>query len=339
MVRFRAFHKSCPRALFPPDTRLTAASTVGCPGLVLVMAAAGLWATVGVATRMVPEADVIPDEVFALARLAIGAPVVLLAAQFSRGTEQARPSPLSWVDIGCFALTSAIFQLCLFSCFTLLGVTVTVFITVCLPPVIALVCSIARRSSELTAPVIVSLGLALAGLAAFALSSGGLETTGTSVPGLILAVVASAVFVAMSHAARRMARATSALNAAGRGLLSSALILALAVPLFLQSDIAEVAMAVCDWHVILLLAYLGAGPTALAYIFYCTGMAQCRSAVSGLIASMVEPALAAILASLVLHESLNQGEITGSAMLLIAMTLLWWSERREVRVRVEPLRA
>jgi hypothetical protein len=83
-----------------------------------------------------------------------------------------------------------------------------------------------------------------------------------------------------------------------------------------QFDWPLATVTVLDWHLVLLLVYLGVGPTALAYICYCAGMARCRSAVVGLIASMIEPALAAVLAVLVLA---------------LAMAILWWSEQRETQ--------
>ena len=54
--------------------------------------------------------------------------------------------------------------------------------------------------------------------------------------------------------------------------------------------------ALADWQVLGLLLYLGLAPTALGYLAYCSGTARCRSANVGLIATMVEPAIAAVLA-------------------------------------------
>jgi drug/metabolite transporter, DME family len=81
-----------------------------------------------------------------------------------------------------------------------------------------------------------------------------------------------------------------------------------------------------------LLAYLGLGPTALAYFCYCAGMARCRSAISGLIATMIEPMVAAVLAMTLLHERLDSGEFVGCLLLMLAMAVLWQGERPAVTI-------
>jgi drug/metabolite transporter (DMT)-like permease len=87
--------------------------------------------------------------------------------------------------------------------------------------------------------------------------------------------------------------------------------------------------ALADWQVLGLLLYLGLAPTALGYLAYCSGMARCRSANVGLIATMVEPAIATVLAWLLLHEKLLPGVWAGCFMVSVAMLLLWWSEQRK----------
>lgn len=79
----------------------------------------------------------------------------------------------------------------------------------------------------------------------------------------------------------------------------------------------------------LLVLYLGLLPTALAYLCYCTGMARCRTPVVGLVASMIEPLLAALLAALLLGEQVSATMTFGCALLMAAMVLLWRRERAE----------
>ena len=61
----------------PPMTGLRGAAGIGIP---MVMAAAGLWATVGVVTRIVPEASAVPPDVMGLARMAVAGPLLLAVA-------------------------------------------------------------------------------------------------------------------------------------------------------------------------------------------------------------------------------------------------------------------
>ncbi|WP_365967741.1 EamA family transporter [Mesorhizobium sp.] len=83
-----------------------------------------------------------------------------------------------------------------------------------------------------------------------------------------------------------------------------------------------------DWRSLSVLIYLGLGPTALAYVCYCAGVARCRSAVAGLVASMIEPAVAAGLAFLFLNETLTAWQTLGCLMLLTAIVILWLDEQR-----------
>lgn len=54
---------------------------------------------------------------------------------------------------------------------------------------------------------------------------------------------------------------------------------------------------------------------------------SCRSAVAGLVASIIEPAVAAGLAFLFLREILSPWEFMGCVMLFFAMLTLWLEEK------------
>ena len=82
-----------------------------------------------------------------------------------------------------------------------------------------------------------------------------------------------------------------------------------------------------------LVLYLGLGPTALAYDCYCTGIAGYRSALVALIASMIESAVSAALAVWILSDAPTLADAMGCAPLMIAMLILWLSERRLARKR------
>jgi DME family drug/metabolite transporter len=125
---------------------------------------------------------------------------------------------------------------------------------------------------------------------------------------------------------RRLSADHSSLLIAGLGLVVTALILAPATLALTSIDWARLSASATDWRSLGVLLYLGLGPTALAYICYCTGMARCRSAVVGLVASMIEPAVAAGLAFLFLQESLSAWEVMGCVLLFFAMLTLWLEE-------------
>lgn len=294
-------------------------------GIVQVMGAAALWATVGVASRLVPSAELLSDSAMGMARMALGGPLILALAVVMRPD---RLAGLLQLDLGrllIFAAGCAVFQVCLFKAFTLLGVTETVFLTVCLPPLLACGMSALRRDAALTRPAILALALAVAGLCSFAAGSGP-ETTGDGRwTGLGLAVLASVAFVAMTEAARCLTQAVGPLVVVGAGLTLAGLLMLIGLAVVAPQSVAAPAHE--SWRLLALILYLGVGPTALAYVIYCSGMARCRSSSVGLIASMIEPGLAALLAWAVLSERLGPIEMLGCAMVTGAMVVLWWSQR------------
>lgn len=297
-------------------------------GIGQVMLAAGLWSTVGVATELVPAAKALPQDMLGMARMLIGGPaILLLAVLVLRGSLRPLLSldPRRLVD---FAAGAAVFQLCLFKAFELLGVTATVFFTVCLPPMIGATWEMLRGRQRQEAGSLLALGLAVAGLVVFAGWMPGAPVDRQSALGLAVAVVGSVAFVVMTGAARALAQAANPLLVAGAGLCLAGVMLGL-VGLVLGG--APAGAPALGWEVAGLLLYLGLGPTALAYVVYCAGMARCRTANVGLIAAMVEPALAAWLAHLLIGERLSAEEIVGCALVMLAMLVLWRSERGRSR--------
>lgn len=186
-----------------------------------MLLAAALWATVGVGARIAPSSAVLPSEVLGLARTAIAGPVILLVATALLGLRAVTATRLDPLRLLIFSASNAIFQIGLFRCFTLLGVTVTVFLTVCLPPVLAMIASWLRRREPVSAGSAAALALALTGLLLIA-DDGLLRVRlAGSGEGLLTAVVAAVAFVAMSDAARSLGRGAPPLVVAGAGLSCS----------------------------------------------------------------------------------------------------------------------
>jgi drug/metabolite transporter, DME family len=308
------------------------ASSTDRPGITLVIAAATLWATVGVSTKLVPGAQSLAPELLGFARMAIAGPVLLCAAwilKSGRGLRLPRFHPASLL---VFSLSCIVFQLALFRSFAEVGVTITVFLTVCLPPVLAFVWTLLFGRVRVTPAAISALALALAGLGAFSLGDGSGESVLRSNAWyLVFPVCASVAFVTMSFAARSLALSATPLEVAGVGLMLSALLLVPALPWLLPLTGAGLSTwRVADGDLVLLLLYLGLGPTALAYFCYCSGMARCRNAISGFIATMIEPMVAALLALVLLGENLAAPEMAACVLLLMSMGVLWQVERGPV---------
>lgn len=294
-------------------------------GLVQVMGAAALWATVGVASRMAPSAEPLSDVALGVSRMAVGGPVILVLAFLTCKGALSRFLRLDWWQLTSFAIGCAVFQVCLFRAFSLLGVTATVFLTVCLPPLLASGWSLLRDRQAVSRPAALALGLAVAGLFVFAVGTGASNAVDSLLPGLALAVVASVAFVVMTAGARNMTRDVGPLIVAGAGLTLAGFLMLVGMVVVEPQALAFPEHE--SWKMLALTLYLGLGPTALGYVIYCSGMARCRSTNVGLIASMVEPGLAALLAWVLLSERLGAAEMLGCGLVAGAMVLLWWSER------------
>ena len=296
-------------------------------GLALVMLAAALWATVGVASQLVPHDIGVPDEVYGFARTAVAGPALLVFALLAGGMSNMLPRKGSWRHFLLFGLCCAIFQVGLFRSFSLIGVTVTVFLTVCLPPILAVAWTLWRSHESVSKHILSAMLMAVVGLIAFTSGEAAAGGMGGVLLGLAFSLTASIAFLVMSHAARSLSKDHSPLLVSGVGLSVTALILAPVALMVSPVSWTVLPSALADWRSGSVLIYLGLVPTALAYVCYCSGMARCHTAVAGLIASMIEPAVAAGLAFLFLREILSPWEVMGCVLLFFAMLTLWLDEK------------
>jgi DME family drug/metabolite transporter len=130
----------------------------------------------------------------------------------------------------------------------------------------------------------------------------------------------------MSEAARSLSRTAPPMLVAGLGLTLSGLMFSAAIPVLPGLDLPVLWSLTADPRLVALVVYLAAIPTALAYVCYCAGMARCRSTGAGLTASMIEPAIAALLAAGFLQERLGESEVIGCLLLGLAILLLMRTE-------------
>jgi DME family drug/metabolite transporter len=294
-------------------------------GAVLVVIAAALWATVGVAVKLVPAAADLPPEALGLARTLIAGPMILMVSGRSLSGVKQVLRALDRGQLAAFACAGVIFQVCLFRSFDVLGVTLTVVLTVCLPPVIVMIWSLAR-GVPFGRGALAALGLAIAGLGLCAFAKGLDGPSGDRATGLFLVLAASLAFVWMSAAARSLSRLAPPMLVAGVGLTLSGLIFCAILPVLPGVSLPVLLGMTTDPQVFWLVIYLAAIPTALAYVCYCAGMARCRSTGAGLTASMIEPAIAAFLAAWLLQERLSQAEILGCLLMAVAILVLMRGE-------------
>ena len=122
--------------------------------------------------------------------------------------------------------------------------------------------------------------------------------------------------------ARTLAGHIHPLQAVSFGFAVGAVLLAAIVVLSGRAEPGATFRAVTALKPMLVLVYLGTVPTALAYICYFYRMQLSRTATSGVAATLVEPAVAVLLAAGLLGEYLSPAAWLGVACLLFATILL-----------------
>jgi DME family drug/metabolite transporter len=269
----------------------------------------------------------LPQDAYGFVRTLVAGPVILLIAFMAGGRRSVAPRRGSGARFAMFGICCAVFQLCLFRSFEHIGVTITVFLTVCLPPVIALGWAALRRTEAVSAQLLLAFILAAAGLLVFVSEDLAGGSGNATILGLGLSTAASVAFLLMTAAGRSLAIDHPPMLVAGWGLIAAAAVLFAVVLLGVPQAGSVLVSAAGSWQNAGLLLYLGLGPTALAYICYCSGMARCRSAIPGLVASMIEPAVAALLALLLLNEALSPWQAVGCGIMMLAMLALARGER------------
>jgi drug/metabolite transporter, DME family len=293
-------------------------------GLLLATAAAMLWGTVGVASKLLPDGVTLSSFHLGFARLAIAAPLLVLFGVLVLGRALWAIPARAWPWVATVGLLAACYQFSLFVSVEQLRVAKTALLTVCLPPVLiagasALIAH--RRPSAWTTGALL---LALGGLTLVGGGSGGPGAVPGAAPllGLAMATLAAMAFAALSALARMLAGRIHPLQAVRFGFAVGAVLLAPIVVLSGRAEPGVVAGAASTAQIVLILLYVGAVPTALAYICYFYGMQRSRSATSGIAATLVEPAVAVLLAAGLLGEYLSPTAWFGVACLPFAAIAL-----------------
>ncbi len=295
-------------------------------GISLVCLAASLWATVGVANGLMSDGAAVSPALFGLMRTALGG-LCLLAVAHAMKTPRPQLRDFPFAALCVFAIGGAVFQICLFAAFVRVGVTITVAVTVCAPPMIVAVADALHRRRVPDAGLLTAIAVAAGGVVLVLRGHGNLpdEAARIGVRGVALLAGASFGFAALAVAARLMAQRLHPVRAAGLGLVATATLLAAIVAGRHVAGIA--AFPALSWGDLGILVYVGVVATGGAYLAFGSGMRLSRSACTGLVATMVEPALAALFAAFLLQERLDRPQLAGCLLMLVAMALLARSER------------
>ncbi|WP_205696455.1 DMT family transporter [Conexibacter sp. SYSU D00693] len=282
----------------------------------LVLLAAVCFGTTGTAQALGPDAS--PLTVGA-ARIAVGAVLLLAVARVVR----ARRPPVGWA-LAVTALGVAGYQLCFFAAVKDTGVAVGTVAALGSAPAIAgaLAWLLDRRPPGRAWAG--ATALAAAGVAALALGGADAEV---SAPGVLLAVGAGASYAVFTVGSKRLldgGGATEAVMAWAFGLGA-----VLLLPVLVLGDLGWAGSA--DGAAMAL--WLGAVPTALAYLLFARGLRELRAGEAATL-TLAEPVTATLLGATVLDERPGALAVAGIVLVLAGLAVLARGEPRDRRADV-----
>ena len=300
-------------------------------GLLQVCLAGILWGTGGLGVQVIRDA--VPMSVLTISawRMAIAAAVLLVVLLAMRQLPSlvtlVRAHPGRVVLVGC---GTAAYQALYFGSVVAVGVSVSTVVSLGLAPVLLTVAeSVRRRTAPARAQVGV-LALALAGLVLVSLAAGSHDPGPHPGLGILLAVGSGATYAATTVVGRSLARATTPLT------LTTATTTVGAVSLMTCAAFGgSLTEGLGDPTVALTLVYLGVFTMALAYGLFYAGLRSVAGS-AAVIATLLEPVTAAVVAAIWLDEQLGITGIAGTALILLAVAGLGRREAEEVSPAVPP---
>jgi DME family drug/metabolite transporter len=280
----------------------------------LIVLAAIMWGTTGVATRTVfAIADTTPLSV-AFCRLTFSLPALGLASASLLGRGQLRVKRSHLLVMVLIGVMLALYQAFFFAALQHVGVAVATLVTLCAAPVLVAVLSAILLRERPGRPVILALAGAVAGTFLLASPNDAVGPGSDTVAGVLLALASALGYALVALLTRSIARDYHPLLIVTVGFTVGTLVL---LPAMLV-DGPRLELPPLGWAVLI---YLGLIPTALAYALFTRGM-RTTSATVASIATLVEPLTATILAWLLLDERIGPLGLVGATLLLGAMISL-----------------
>jgi drug/metabolite transporter, DME family len=283
-------------------------------GWALVLVAATLWGTTGLAFKALGAN---PDNnawAISFMRLALSVPFILVCARLLLGRWLPALTLKGLLVLLAVGAGMALYQITYVLAIERVGVAIAVLISICGAPVLVALIAVPLFKERLTKKTYLSLLTALVGTV---LLVGWPEQGVDALPrfweGVAIAV-ACAVFQAFFVlAAREAGKVCHPMHSVGVGFSFGALML---LPFALHFGL-TLQYSGNEW---LILLYLGAIPTALAQSLFLTGI-KSTGAVGGAIASLLEPLVSTVLAVWLLGEQLGPIGYVGALILLIGILI------------------
>ncbi|SFF65643.1 drug/metabolite transporter, DME family [Actinacidiphila alni] len=313
-------------------THVSTSTPVGAPlstnrGLLYVVFAATAWGTAGAAAALLYDGSGLGPLSLTFWRAACGF-VLLLAVRAVRPAASAprrpaaEPARRRAVRVLATGAGLTLFQTAYFCAVKSTGLAVATVVTLGSGPV--LIAAVARlgMGERLGRGGTAAVAGALAGLAVLVLGGG---STGVRPLGVLLAVLSATGYAGITLLTRWLGRSGSAGDPLETSLWSFGICAVALLPAAWAEGLLPRAADL--GRTVLLLGYLASVPTAVAYGLYFAGAAVLRAATVSVIA-LIEPVSAAVIAVALLGEHLTAATVTGTVILLAAVTCLGLEEAR-----------
>ena len=274
-----------------------------------VLLAAVLFGTTGTAQALGPSA---PPVAVGAARILVGGTLLLLAARWARAR---LPRELGGV-LG-IAVAVAVYQLSFFAAVKLTGVAVGTVVAIGTGPAVAGLLGRLVNREELSRRWATATALAGAGVALLVLGDGGASIDAGGVALAVVSGTGYATYTVLSKRLLERGEAPEGIMAAGFG---GAAVLLLPALLIAGTD------WLGSWDGVAVAVYLGAVPTALAYVLFARGLRHLSSGETTTIV-LAEPLTAAALGIVALGEDPSVAAAGGAALVLAGLVVLALPQR------------
>ena len=291
-------------------------------GLLYVGLAAASWGTSGVAAAILFRDSGLGPFAVSFWRFVFGAGL-LAAGGLALRRRRSGHTGSGRVRLLMIAAGMATYHAAYFAAVDLAGVAVATVVTLGSGPVLVAIGSRLTSGDRLGRSGGVTVGLALAGLLLLTFGdSGGAGLDRSSVLGIGLALLSG-----LGYAVVTVGSGTGGGDPYRTALTGFAVGAVFLLPLALLEGAWPQAEHLGG--TVLILAYLGAVPTAAAYALFFAGLAVVRANTVAIV-TLVEPVVAAAIAVWLLGEHLTGVELAGTLLLLLAVAARAASERRPV---------
>jgi drug/metabolite transporter, DME family len=296
-----------------------AVGTTSRHGFLLVVLAALCWGTSGFSGKIVADRTGLGPLDIAWHRMAIGAVVLLIAFTLTRrrraaGTAGNVPTLTRGTAARLVLVAAGLgaYQSAYFAAVASAGVSIATLVALGLAPLLIAVGATVLGHGRPDRATVVALVVALVGLVLLVGISAGADSGTTVVLGALLAVGSALGYAVVTLAG---AGVPAGIPVTLAGFAGGALLL---TPVALATGL----RFTTDPVALLVLLYLGAVPSALAYGMFFSGLRSVPGAVASIV-TLLEPLTATALATAFLGERLSTGALAGGLLVLAAVAGLY----------------